>query len=415
MKSWKIIKTGEEFREAEAALKALEDKADKTQNEMDELEMLSALIDAYQKKCELSASHDWHDDLPDPVSAIEFRMDQEGLTRKDLRQWIGSASKVSEVMNRKISLSLQMIRALHEGLRIPLEVLLQDSTKKLSDNPHLPEKYPFAEMLKRGYFNFTGTLAAAKALGEELLNSFFSAMPSFELKPCFRQTQDAAVDENAVRAWQCRVFQRAAAHTDLPEYDASRINDDFYKDVAKLSQYRHGPQIAMEKLHNAGIHLIFESHLPKTRIDGAAFMLPNGHPVIGMTLRYDRLDNFWFTLMHELHHVMKDISLDKMTAFLDDTKTVSDDSKDEMERKADVAAEDALIPPEVWKDTKIQALLYTSDSDIVRKVAQEKQLSPAVLAGRLHWETGKYDCFQNLLGKCRDELLETTTIADETE
>ena len=81
----------------------------------------------------------------------------------------------------------------------------------------------------------------------------------------------------------------------------------------------------------------------------------------------------------------------------------------------DMAAEDALIPPEIWKDAKIQALLHTSDSDIVRKVAQEKQLSPAVLAGRLHWETGKYDRFQNLIGKCRDELLETTTSADETE
>lgn len=414
MKTWKILKTKEDFREAEAALKALEDKADKTQNEMDEEEMLGALIDAYHKKYDVNEGQDQQDDLPDPIAAIELRMDQDGLTRKDLRQWIGSASKVSEVMNRKVSLSLSMIRNLHEGLCIPLEVLLQDTTKKLSDNPHLPEKYPFAEMLKRGYFNFTGTLAAAKALGEELLNSFFSAMPQFVLKTCFRQTQDAVVDENAVRAWQCRVFQRAS-QTELPEYDASRINDDFYKDVAKLSQYLHGPQIAMEKLHNAGIHLIFESHLPKTRIDGAAFMLPNGHPVIGMTLRYDRLDNFWFTLMHELHHVMKDISPDKMTAFLDDTKTILDDSKDEMEQQADKAAADALIPPEVWKDAKVQALLHTSDSDIVRKVAQEKQLSPAVLAGRLHWETGKYDRFQNLLGKCRDELLETTTNADETE
>ena len=104
-----------------------------------------------------------------------------------------------------------------------------------------------------------------------------------------------------------------------------------------------------------------------------------------------------------------------MSFDIEGTVTAVDDSKDEMEQQADKAAADALIPPEVWKDTKIQALLYTSDSDIVRKVAQEKQLSPAGLAGRLHWETGKYDCFQNLLGKCRDELLETTTIADETE
>jgi HTH-type transcriptional regulator/antitoxin HigA len=317
-------------------------------------------------------------------------------------------------MKRQIGLSLQMIRKLHEGLHIPLAILLQDTSKKLSDNPRLPAKYPFAEMFKRGYFQFKGTLAEAKALGEELLDSFFSIMPSFELKPCYRQTQDVAVDENAIRAWQCRVFQRAS-QTELPVYDANRITDDFFNDVAKLSQYRHGPQNAMEKLHNAGIHLLYEPQLPKTRIDGAAFMLPDGHPVIAMTLRYDRLDNFWFTLMHELHHVRHDLSPDKLTMFVDDMENVSRDSKNEMEQMADEAAKNALIPPEVWKDEKIHALLFVRDSEVVRKVALEKQLSPAVLTGRLRWESKDYRYFQDLLGKCRDNLLETTDNSNETE
>ena len=63
--------------------------------------------------------------LPDPVEAILFRMEQGGLTRKDLVPYIGSLSKVSEVLNRKRSLSVTMIRALHAGLGIPAEVLLQ--------------------------------------------------------------------------------------------------------------------------------------------------------------------------------------------------------------------------------------------------------------------------------------------------
>jgi HTH-type transcriptional regulator/antitoxin HigA len=62
--------------------------------------------------------------MPDPVEAITFRMEQMGLTRKDLERYIGSRSKVSEVLSGKRRLSLTMIRALHEGLGIPAEVLL---------------------------------------------------------------------------------------------------------------------------------------------------------------------------------------------------------------------------------------------------------------------------------------------------
>ena len=66
-------------------------------------------------------------DLPDPVEALKFRMEQQGLTQKDLIPLIGSKSKVSEVLSRKRRFSLSMIRALHRALGIPAEVLLQDS------------------------------------------------------------------------------------------------------------------------------------------------------------------------------------------------------------------------------------------------------------------------------------------------
>jgi HTH-type transcriptional regulator/antitoxin HigA len=67
----------------------------------------------------------WPVELPDPVDAILFVMDQRGLTRRDLEPYLGSRSRVSEVLCRKRSLSLRMIRALHEGLGLPLQVLVQ--------------------------------------------------------------------------------------------------------------------------------------------------------------------------------------------------------------------------------------------------------------------------------------------------
>ncbi|MCU0120425.1 transcriptional regulator [Pseudomonas sp. B2M1-30] len=85
--------------------------------EGDELEILALLIEKYE---------DQHYPIPssDPIEAIKFRMDQQGLTPRDLEPFIGTSGRVSEVLNRKRKLSLSMIKRLHDGLRIPYESLL---------------------------------------------------------------------------------------------------------------------------------------------------------------------------------------------------------------------------------------------------------------------------------------------------
>jgi HTH-type transcriptional regulator/antitoxin HigA len=84
----------------------------------DRLDVLATLIDVYE------AQHDPMDP-PDPIEAIQFRMEQQGLTRKDIEPLIGSRARVAEVMNRKRSLSIDMIRRLHETLGISAEVLIR--------------------------------------------------------------------------------------------------------------------------------------------------------------------------------------------------------------------------------------------------------------------------------------------------
>lgn len=81
------------------------------------MEVLVTLIEAYENKFFAMG-------VADPVEAIKFRMEQQGLTQKDLEQFIGSSGRVSEVMNHKRRLSLQMVKHLHEGLRIPYKSLL---------------------------------------------------------------------------------------------------------------------------------------------------------------------------------------------------------------------------------------------------------------------------------------------------
>ena len=110
------IKTEKDY---DAALQAIEELWDSEEGtpEGDRVEILITLVDAYEQK-----NHPIYP--PDPVAAIEFHMDQNELTRADLEQYIGPRARVSEVLNRKRGLSIEMIRNLHEGLGIPLESLI---------------------------------------------------------------------------------------------------------------------------------------------------------------------------------------------------------------------------------------------------------------------------------------------------
>jgi HTH-type transcriptional regulator / antitoxin HigA len=114
----KVIKTEREYQNALKRLENIFDAKKGTKNG-DELELLSLLIDNYEK-------NNFPIELPDPIEAIKFRMEQLGYNQKDLTKVIGLKSRVSEILNKKRKLSLDMIRKLHQVLGIPTEVLVKD-------------------------------------------------------------------------------------------------------------------------------------------------------------------------------------------------------------------------------------------------------------------------------------------------
>jgi HTH-type transcriptional regulator / antitoxin HigA len=115
---YKVIKTEKEYQQALTRLEKIFD-AKKGSKEGDELELLSLLIDTYeQQKYPIG--------LPDPIEAIKFRMDQLGYKQKDLAAVMGLKSRVSEILNKKRKLTLDMIRKLSEELSIPTEILVRE-------------------------------------------------------------------------------------------------------------------------------------------------------------------------------------------------------------------------------------------------------------------------------------------------
>ena len=388
MRKHKVIKTEADYKAALAQLESLMDARPGTPEE-EELELIAVLIENYEKE-------HFPIGLPDPVEAIEFRMEQQGLARKDLVPYIGSASKVSEVLNRKRSLSMAMIRGLYKGLGIPAEVLLQKLDEQREDAQSDHARYPFAEMFKRGYFgSFKGSLQEAKKHKDELLEGLFAVFQGHVTAEMYCRNSTGPVDRQALKAWQARVLQ-LASRKDLPPYRGDALTADRIRDIVKLSNLDKGPLHAQELLLKRGIPLVILEHLPHTYLDGACFKSPSGRPVIGMTLRHDRQDNFWLTLVHELAHVHLHLEKGDL-AFFDDTESGMSESNEPKELEANAFASAILVPVEEWKKWRKRKGEKISEEDI-KEYAERVGVSPAIVAGRLQLEPGEYKNFAQLLG-----------------
>ncbi len=159
----------------------------------------------------------------------------------------------------------------------------------------------------------------------------------------------------------------------------------------RLSQFENGPVQAVDMLASVGIPLVFEPHLPGTQLDGAT-LLKSDTPVIGMTLRYDRIDNFWFVLLHELFHAIEHLKKGKLTGTFDDLESPGSDI---IEQEADALAGEALLPEAHWRRAVAR---YVRTPEAVAALAQEMGRHPAIIAGRIRHEANNYVILSDLVG-----------------
>ncbi|MBI2604451.1 MAG: hypothetical protein HYW49_00055 [Deltaproteobacteria bacterium] len=384
----KLITSENQYREYLAEIERLvELDPKKGSPEGDSLALLSMLVQNYeQKRFEFRT--------PDPIEAIRFRMEEQSLSQGDLVPYIGSRSKVSEVLSGRRSLTLQMIRALNSGLGIPADILLKQTEK--SDSAGLEyEKFPLREMARRGWISTKSS--NLKAAAQSLISDFLKPLNGFIPAPAkwrksVHERSGKEMDKYALFAWTARILLRADTVSVPNEFNPKLIDEEFLSKVVRLSHFSQGPLLARELLAKHGIILLIEPHLPKTRLDGAAILSRRGYPVVGLTLRYDRIDAFWYNLIHELVHVGKHLK-DSDRTFFDDLDI--DASDDPYEKEADRITRETLIPRAIW--TRSVAFRQRTHEAVI-EFAKKLEIHPAIVAGRIRYEAKNFTILNNLIG-----------------
>jgi len=372
----KPIRTEADYEASLSRVEALID-AEPGTPEADELDVLTSLIERYEDER-------FPIEAPTPLAAIRFRMEQQDLSPRDLEPYIGSRARVSEVLSGARPLSIDMIRALNTHLGIPAEALIRaDPASEVVD---AELSAPAAKQLRAwGLMNPSESFPTfyARAVG--------SAPAMARLRKTRTERTNAKTDPTALQAWCAAAILRSQEVPVRATLDRRKLNLSTVRNLARLSRRSDGPAQAAQQLAELGIAFVVLPHLPGTYLDGAALLRADGVPIIALTLRRDRVDNFWFTLLHELAHVKSHLKGDEMV-FLDDLEI---GSSLDIEREADEMAGEALIPTELWRD--FDSGTYTSTEQLF-EFAERAGVHPAIVAGRWQKQNRDYRKFSKLLG-----------------
>ncbi len=295
------------------------------------------------------------------------------------------------------SANLKRLLEVAEALMLSVSEITETkgASKKYTDKVSLDwSKFPIKEMYKRGWFEgFSDSLEAASKGSKELLESYLAQVNK---KPVFgfhrkHVRTNASLDEYALLAWECRVLH-LARKIPVNTYSKDEINSKWVSSLVQLSKFPDGPRKAQKMLEEAGIILVIEPALRNTYLDGAALLMGET-PIIGLTLRYDRLDNFWFVLLHEIFHVSRHLRKNKIDRIFDDLDYSDSES---IESEADELASEALIPISEWNKAIAR---FTRSARSVNELANRLGISSSIIAGRIRHEADNYTILGDLIGQ----------------
>lgn len=335
------------------------------------------------------------------VLAIVLKIDETGLNKVIAGKRAVDADLalgLSQIFGEPAERFLQ----LQKDYDLAMARIISRPDPRLATRASLFGELPVSEMIKRGWLK--GVDDIRNVIGVELaLCKFFGvgSVDEIETLPhAAKKTNVFSPATPAQLAWLYRVKQ-IAAKSMAAKYSLAAL-ESAVREMRTLLESPASARKVPRLLALAGIRYVIVESLPGAKIDGVCFWLDDKSPVVGMSLRHDRIDNFWFVLRHECEHVMQGhgraaVMLD---AELENERAGTGDGIPEEERIANEAAAQFCVP--AAKLTKFISLKYPffAERDILG-FAKTINVHPGIVAGQLQHKTSRYDLFRNHLVKIR--------------
>jgi HTH-type transcriptional regulator / antitoxin HigA len=352
-------------------------------------------------------------DAPHPGEFIREELEARGWSQRDLAYILGVAEQsLTMIISGKRGISPEMAKALGKAFDVSAEYYANLQQAHEMSNARAPDPsigrrallqsaFPVREMIKRGWLQDTDV-----GLVEAQIVRFFGASSLADVPYLTHAAKKTDYSETTPMqiAWLYRV-KHLAEEIVVPAYSVEGIE----KLLKALPNYMTDPEEVRHiprALAECGIRFVIVETLPKANIDGVCFWLDEKSPVIGMTIRHDRIDNFWFVLRHELEHVVSGDGRDGLdVSMIDiDLEGATNDILPDSEIKANRAAASECVPINELESFFLRKFPYIREKDVIGFAGRIGR-HPGIVVGQLQHKMGRYDWLTRYKVKIRHFLL----------
>lgn len=346
-----------------------------------------------------------------PGEYLKGELEERGWTQEEFASIIGRpAAVVNQIISGKRGISPETAREIGAALGtsaiywMNLEAAFRlwhagPAPKRINQLARIRELYPVREMLKRGWVKESDNPEEL----ETQVKGFFGIADLSEVPKLMHAAKKSGYPDEisgAQRAWLFRVKQIASA-LQVGAYSKAALRSAIERLRALRGQIDGIAQVP-RVLSDCGVRFVIVEHVPASKIDGVCFWLSRGEasPVVGLSLRMDRVDNFWFVLRHEIEHVLNEDGREVAVVDVDTLSTVSDTQISMEERRANRAATEFCVPNAEMADFIVRHEPMFAEHRVVN-FANRMGVHPGLVVGQLQWRTGNYKLFRKYLVSVR--------------